>query len=317
MKEINRNHRIDNLKGLGILLMILGHCMTVPGPLGRIIGTFHMPLFFIASGFLYKQRSLSNIVSHTGKKVLLPYLVTAIIMWGMIIFIERQYDWGWAILMGNTYKTLGIEGYEVGPLWFLPAFFCAMLFTHFIFAIKKVYIQILIIIAGFYMSIIIFHYCDMLPFGILPGFVGATFICMGGYYKMYSQYLHHPLIILVGFVILLLCMIFGNCAMSWHIYKLQILQLIGAFVATLLIFRILPNIKFGLSNIGKNSLILMCIHSIDRKLCLTADFVEKFTYSDNKLIILGEEFICKILFILTIFYIIKHISLFHRIYNIQ
>ncbi len=42
---------LDAARGIGILLVLLGH--TSPS-FGKFIYGFHMPLFFIISGFLYK-----------------------------------------------------------------------------------------------------------------------------------------------------------------------------------------------------------------------------------------------------------------------
>lgn len=60
MKE--RAYEIDVMKGIGILLVILGHCMPdfpvniLEDPLSsevrRFIYTFHMPMFFFCSGFV-------------------------------------------------------------------------------------------------------------------------------------------------------------------------------------------------------------------------------------------------------------------------
>ncbi len=37
---------------------------------------FHMPLFFIISGYLYKERPIMDIIRRNTKKVLVPYIVT-------------------------------------------------------------------------------------------------------------------------------------------------------------------------------------------------------------------------------------------------
>ena len=59
-KNYSRNVTIDALKGLGILLMIIGHS-NLPFNLRGLIFVFHMPLFFIVSGYLYKVRGFSVI----------------------------------------------------------------------------------------------------------------------------------------------------------------------------------------------------------------------------------------------------------------
>ena len=51
----NRISYIDSLKGIGIFIVILGHTYQVPDLLHDIIYSFHMPLFFMVSGFVYRE----------------------------------------------------------------------------------------------------------------------------------------------------------------------------------------------------------------------------------------------------------------------
>lgn len=51
----NRIKTIDIAKGLGILLVVIGHSMQTGSYPMRVIWTFHMPLFFFLSGFCYNQ----------------------------------------------------------------------------------------------------------------------------------------------------------------------------------------------------------------------------------------------------------------------
>lgn len=47
-----RNITFDIMKGIGILLVIVGHLNLIPmDPYRRIIFSFHMPLFLILSGY--------------------------------------------------------------------------------------------------------------------------------------------------------------------------------------------------------------------------------------------------------------------------
>lgn len=50
----SRNMTLDVLKGLGIILMVWVHG---GGPFGHFINLFHMPIFFIASGFLWNEEN--------------------------------------------------------------------------------------------------------------------------------------------------------------------------------------------------------------------------------------------------------------------
>lgn len=65
---------IDTCCGIGILLVVPGHCNP---PFRKLICVFHMPLFFILSRYLYKERKP---VADYGKRMLrryiTPYFIT-------------------------------------------------------------------------------------------------------------------------------------------------------------------------------------------------------------------------------------------------
>ena len=44
-----------------------------------MIWSFHMPLFFIISGYMYKECNISNIIHNGLKKLIYPYFVFGII----------------------------------------------------------------------------------------------------------------------------------------------------------------------------------------------------------------------------------------------
>lgn len=82
------NHRIlylDNIKGFAILLVVLGHCIQFSNPkfdddfLFRFIYSFHMPLFFMVSGYVSCkiQFSWKETIRKRLYQLMLPYL-----LWG-------------------------------------------------------------------------------------------------------------------------------------------------------------------------------------------------------------------------------------------
>lgn len=74
---------LDNLKGFAILLVVLGHCVqsTVTGyddnPIFKVIYSFHMPLFFMISGYVSYKYSFSwrQSVSKRAYQLLVPYCI--------------------------------------------------------------------------------------------------------------------------------------------------------------------------------------------------------------------------------------------------
>lgn len=60
MNTQNRDNTIDITKGIGILLVIVGHTGGLPADtyIHHFIYSFHMPLFFILGGFLFKPSNI-------------------------------------------------------------------------------------------------------------------------------------------------------------------------------------------------------------------------------------------------------------------
>lgn len=67
--QTTRDLKIDIIKGLGIILMVLGHSKFI---YTRFIYLFHMALFFMASGYLFKDKysqSIQSIFSFIKRKI--------------------------------------------------------------------------------------------------------------------------------------------------------------------------------------------------------------------------------------------------------
>ena len=73
-----RDANIDIIKGIGIILMVGGHCGM---PFTHFVYLFHMAIFFMASGFCFKSSnsdSLQNALKFIGRKIKslwLPYVL--------------------------------------------------------------------------------------------------------------------------------------------------------------------------------------------------------------------------------------------------
>ncbi len=126
-----RNLQLDVLKGIGILLVIIGH-ISSNGILNRWIYSFHMPLFFFISGVVYYLSNQVDVKTFFKKKfrgLIVPYLIFAIITfiyWGAI---ERYLRDSREISVGNQFLEIfisqgGDESHEYNVvLWFLPCLF--------------------------------------------------------------------------------------------------------------------------------------------------------------------------------------------------
>ena len=93
---MNRIGWLDSARGLGIILVVIGHALggLIDSPLGdgqdtfrRIffaIYSFHMPLFFLLSGLLVTQRLERGAAPFA--RALLPTIVWPYFLWSVIQF---------------------------------------------------------------------------------------------------------------------------------------------------------------------------------------------------------------------------------------
>ena len=133
--EIKRIKWIDVAKGFAMLLVILGHIPTQKY-LDIIIYAFHMPLFFLMSGYLIKVKDISfrEYVIKKFKTLIVPLIIYS----GIIIFFNLLFYC--MILHNESYQStmnriIGIvvqmkSGIYSSCLWFLPCLFVAQLILY-------------------------------------------------------------------------------------------------------------------------------------------------------------------------------------------
>ncbi len=173
ISSANRIVYIDIAKGLGILLVILGHLLEAPSTefefsLKLMIYSFHMPLFFILSGMTYKPIAGNGIkdtfiTSLDRKKyLLLSYVFYSIIylLRDILCFLFNRIELDNILL--DLYKTITFEGINV--LWFLST----LLLTEVLFdLVFKIFKQNIVFIGIFEILICIFAiiiYNDISPY---------------------------------------------------------------------------------------------------------------------------------------------------------
>ena len=124
---------LDWARVIGIFLVVFGHMLqhiplwqeNVIFDVWNWIYLFHMPLFFVISGYLYKQKG-SNGLNKIFWVLVIPYLIYQIIyfpirFWSLksdesILFIISKQICG--ILLGDGYNT-PISYYCCLPCWFI------------------------------------------------------------------------------------------------------------------------------------------------------------------------------------------------------
>lgn len=86
MTKTGRDVTFDVLKGIAILAMIAGHCF-IPLPLHHFIYIWHMPLFFLISGYFFHEKPGGVVIRGICRGLLAPYAVTAMFIWSVYFLL--------------------------------------------------------------------------------------------------------------------------------------------------------------------------------------------------------------------------------------
>lgn len=205
---MERDNTIDILKGIGILLVVIGHS-GCPQLLSDIIYSFHMPLFFIASGWFFSDKCLSNKKLFFEKKVrnlYLPFVKWSVIFLLLhnVLFYLGVINSEYGTITGETNELLSIKdiilhlfgitlqmrGYDglLGAYWFIRALFvgllvlcyCSWLVNKLVHNTKVSIAFLGIVSAGLGGSILLFE--TPIPFWPQGGYremMAIAFICVG------------------------------------------------------------------------------------------------------------------------------------------
>lgn len=127
--EKKRKSWIDIARGIGILLVVLGH-VTKNEDTVKLIYSFHMPLFFFLSGYLFdrNQYDIRTFVTRKAKNLLIPYLFFYLLTLTLYYLVEVRVQSGdpftWRLLIPLVWgsNVNGLMAHNI-VLWFLPALF--------------------------------------------------------------------------------------------------------------------------------------------------------------------------------------------------
>lgn len=266
------DYSITRLKGLGILLMIIGHCTSLPFFLFNFIYSFHMPLFFICSGLFFKVRDCRGLFVSLLKKLFRPYVFYGLLTLGICIIcspteIVKSRLEGLLFANGSPlyYPLFDIKLGLIGPIWFLMALFWCRLFYNFIYQ-KFNYTFIASIVIGI-MAILLGRHVFALPLAILEGCSALVFYAIGVKLKSFDR-IHLGKLGWGLFVcIFLFSCNFSSLRMSEFWYTLYPLDVISAVIGTYFCYCICKIISKGtissvLTWYGSNSLLILCIHQL-------------------------------------------------------
>lgn len=311
----------DIAKGIGILCVIAGHLGNVR--INQFVYTFHMPLFFIISGFFISDKYDTNTyIYKKAKQLFKPYVFTCVVIC-IISIINNILAKDIAQLIGDLKYWILASIYgaggnmdtlhyfpPIGAIWYLPAIFFAVCIVNALKNNEKcIMLIILISYIGYKTSQLIW-----LPLSVQAGMT-ASFFTYIGYYAKQKKILDKQInsVYMIGmFAVWGICIIYGGqLYMVQNYFGNGFLDVIGAICATYLIicfskwiskYKIINQM---LSFLGKNSLIILCVHLIELKM---------FPWSRISITLL-QKYIYKIILISLLVAIINRIKILKRVFT--
>ena len=267
---------VDIAKGIAIILMIIGH--EISGNIRTFIFSFHMPLFFILSGF-----TSGAVLTYSKWKSKLPKILEMLILVIFMIIllsVEKVLVWKGSVsqialdtLIGifqgsNTYG--GVHAIStVGVMWFLIVFVWAkILFDLLQVFFDNKYIGVILGIISYFAYLISLHHWLPQDLDIIP--IAALFMWIG----LVAKNIKIKQIGKMKNYLIILSLTYWLICMRLHLfielvirhYPLFIVTILeaaaGTFIVCLFSKWLVPWAQ-KLQIVGQHTLAVLCIHHLD------------------------------------------------------
>ncbi|MBO4713005.1 MAG: acyltransferase family protein [Fibrobacter sp.] len=282
-----RDETFDVLKGIAIILMIVGHCEI--GPLRPFIFSFHMPLFFFVAGYFLKVRSLRDEFRLSVRRLILPYAFTALCIC-IIAVCEDLLNYSWSdgsYTQGTIiHFLLGFRGDSppewlfghVGMLWFILAMFWARFLA--VLFIGKIKSQRILCSVFFFFGLlgIVLERNYFIPYCIPQGFSAAGFIYVGYLVKKLNLLdSANNIKRVLPFLVILWLYCWSQGVLGLYICRFPagyVFSVLGALGAFFVLFIVVKNTFYKenffwkcIQYCGRCSLVIYCVHAIEFETC--------------------------------------------------
>lgn len=274
-KVKERDITYDIMKGITILLVIVGHTPNIHPILRNYIYAFHMPLFFMVSGRFFHPSSIYKEYKH----LIVPYIFCCLLQlwvyeltWGVdfkyVKWILKSAFWCTASshLSPNADYIISAE-----IIWFLFALF----WTRVIYGWLSKHISYQGVLGGvclglFLIAVFIDHYVAYLPFGILQGLTGLLFFYIGRMSSKWQIKLWNliPFVVIYGITSYFCALEVDGFRYHGVLMPVLLLSAIGGAALCYLISLCIKQSNGATASIfawlGRNSLLILLFHQIQQ-----------------------------------------------------
>lgn len=152
-KNRSRYFWLDIAKTFGIFLIVLSH-LSISKFTADFLWTFHVPLFFFISGYLFKLNLNEGFLKRLNSRLILPYVAIYLINVLLVDLIKADFDVNTTLsmILGMFWGTHSYPHFVNAALWFLPGLITVELI--YFYLIRKsvwLYVPLLITSVSFYM----------------------------------------------------------------------------------------------------------------------------------------------------------------------
>lgn len=269
-----RHTWIDYTKSLGILLVVLGHFNNAFSDINGFIYCFHMPLFFLVSGFLTSNESLLFsfvfFIKQKVRRIIVPYCLFQIIcaLWLLVKVVFQGQTINYQELVIGSLLGKPAQMFCV-PGWYLLSFFWCNILIY-------LYLRLKTITKALFWCILLICFFIAKPtwFALYTVPTAFLFYYIGYEFKAFIFWIvdivkHRPLFgivttILLFSIVVVLYQKIGNLDIGRDYYTnypllALITALIGSFGVMVLCSSIAKPIKM-IEVVSSGTIVVMCLH---------------------------------------------------------
>ena len=258
-----RNEWLDVAKGITIILMVFGHTGFSTYWVWFIYA-FHMPLFFIASGWTsnWTKYNIHKFIFHKVRTLLFPFII-----YSCIVLIINDLT----VKSGGFHNFIK-KGWGEYALWFVQVLFLASFLVKIIHYIKSNILRYIVIMMLGVLGSLLSLNDILLPWSLSSVPYASVLIYIGSEIRRIQPYIESKisvLIMLIGFVITFIGFQFCHLNIALNhvtpMVQLTIIAVSGTlmvFALSYLLVKYFPLIKKILIPIGKATYIVVAFSQV-------------------------------------------------------
>lgn len=253
---------LDNAKGITIILMVLGHT-SIPQSVSNFIWTFHMPLFFIASGWTtnWEKYSVCEFFAKKAKTLLLPFVVYST----MVLLLYEN------LIVEGKVKHWLLNGWEGYALWFIPVLFFALILGRIVYITPNKYFRYAMMAVLLLVGCLLSYQHLHLPWTLSSVPFASFLVLLGTELKRLQKWIDEPRwwILTGGFTLALGISHFWRLDMCFNSILPIIPLTVGAVAGTMMMFTLSSYIakytklcSYALQTVGRETYVVVAFSQI-------------------------------------------------------